>query len=137
MLVERAQGVRGRRAVEGRESLDDPGGREPRQHRRGRENDQRTGHDAGNRLPGPSLAVEREPLDEDGDEGRAQDPAQDEVEEHVGHGVGQVEGVGDRGEAEHPREDEDPQQTREARDQGAARHRKDPRAVRRARRHLA
>jgi hypothetical protein len=94
-------------------------------HRREGENHQGAGDHAGDRLPRPALAVQGEPLDEDRNERGAGDAAEHEVKEHVGHRVGEVEGVGDRCESEHPRQDQHAQQSGQSRRECSARHGKD------------
>jgi hypothetical protein len=95
-------------------ALDYPRRRDPGEHRRRHQHHERAGDDAGDGLPGPSFSVQGQPFDEDRNEGGAQYTAEHQIEQHVGHGVGQVEGVGDGRKAEHPRQDQHPKQSGES-----------------------
>ena len=79
------------------------------------EHDDDEGEDGRDGAPGLPLGPGGQPVDEHRDEGGRQHAPEDDVEEHVGGGVGQVVGVGQAVEAEHVGEDEDPADAGEAR----------------------
>ena len=68
-----------------------------------------------------ALGLVGQPVDEDGDEGGGEDAAQHDVVEHVGRGVGQVVGVGQRRLAERPGQGDEAEQPGDAGDAGADR----------------
>ena len=103
-------------------AVDDPRCANPREGRRDDEHDEGSGDHTRDRLPRLALAVERQPFDEDWNERRARNAAENEVEQHVGDGVGEVERVRDWREAQDPSEDEHPQQSGQPRNERSARH---------------
>ena len=139
LLGELGGAARHAEVVERGEGVDDPRRERERRDRRDDEHDRRDRHHRGDRAPRPALPVAVEPLDEDGHERRGRDAAEHDVVEHVRDRVREVVGVGERREAEHPREDQHPCDARDPRRERARGHR--PRRVerlgRRARRRHA
>ncbi len=81
--------------VERGQGVDEVRRRHERGDRGGQEDDHRDRDHRRDGFEGLLLAAFGQPLDEDGDERRREDPAEHDVVEHVGRRVGQVVGVGE------------------------------------------
>ena len=116
-ILANVMGVGG--GVECGEAGDDKRGQQPGDHAGGHEHDHRQGQD---RRDGPErviLTAVGKVVDEDGNECGREDSHQDDVVEHVGSRVGQVEeGVGQGALSQCPRQGHDAQEAGEPRDPG-------------------
>ena len=88
--------------IEHGEGVNEEGRGDQCRQRGGQQDHHRHREDGGNGVEGLPLALVGQPIDEDGDEGGGEHAAEDDVVEHVGRGVGQVVGVGQRGLPEGP-----------------------------------